>query len=201
MFSVQECASRKSPGAARIGSVRPPKWTLCVCLFISLWAGLVTARAAVAQTFTLTLAWDASPDAGVTGYRLYYGVASGQYTNSITVGNTTMATVTNLVKGVTYYFATTAYNASGVESPFSNEVTYTAPVTSRLHLVANAARQMVLTIEGQTGRAYNIEASENLTTWSPIGSVTPGSTGTASFVDTNAPSFSRRYYRLRDTSL
>jgi len=79
---------------------------------------------------SVTLAWDASPDASVVGYKVYYGPASGSYTNSATVGNVTNATLTGLVNGATYFFAATAFNAQGDESVFSNEATYTVPGTS-----------------------------------------------------------------------
>ncbi|MFO1512654.1 MAG: Ig-like domain-containing protein [Verrucomicrobiota bacterium] len=79
---------------------------------------------------SVTLAWDASPDASAVGYRIYYGPASGAYTNSATVGNVTTAVLTNLVNGSTYYFAATAYNSVGEESPFSNETSYSVPGAS-----------------------------------------------------------------------
>ena len=43
------------------------------------------------------------------------------------LGNTTTATVSNLISGVTYYFVVTAYNSAGVEGPPSNQASYTAP--------------------------------------------------------------------------
>ncbi|HEX5220637.1 MAG TPA: Ig-like domain-containing protein [Verrucomicrobiae bacterium] len=79
---------------------------------------------------SVTLAWDASPDASAVGYRIYYGPASGVYTNSATVGNVTSATLTGLVDGATYFFAATAYNSTGDESLFSNEANYTVPAIS-----------------------------------------------------------------------
>ena len=78
----------------------------------------------------VTLAWDASPDATAVGYRIYYGPASGVYTNSATVGNVTSATLAGLVDGATYFFAATAFNDLGDESIFSNEANYTVPVSS-----------------------------------------------------------------------
>jgi len=74
-------------------------------------------------TASVTLAWPASADPSVVGYKLYYGVASGAYTQTLDVGPATTATISNLIAGTRYYFAATAYNASGVESPFSNETT------------------------------------------------------------------------------
>ena len=78
----------------------------------------------------VTLAWDKSTDAIVTGYNIYYGGASRVYTNEINAGNATNVTISGFVTGVTYYFAATAYSASGLESPFSSEVVYTIPNVS-----------------------------------------------------------------------
>lgn len=71
------------------------------------------------------LAWDASPDASVRGYRVYWGAASRTYTNSLDAKSNLMATVSGLVEGITYYFAATAYDGDRVESVFSNEATNT----------------------------------------------------------------------------
>jgi hypothetical protein len=81
---------------------------------------------------TVTLAWSANiptsdPATNTTGYKLYIGLASGNYTQSIDVGNKTTATVSNLISGTTYYSVITAYNSAGLESLDSNEVSYLAP--------------------------------------------------------------------------
>jgi len=79
---------------------------------------------------SVSLAWDpSSPETGVAGYNVYYGVASRVYTNIVTAGNATNATVSGLVEGQTYYFAATAYDSIGTESDFSNEVSYSVPGT------------------------------------------------------------------------
>lgn len=94
-----------------------------------IWAAILflTGSFAMAQaTQSLNLVWDASPDSTVSGYRVYYGTSSGNYTTVIDVGNTTTATISNLTPGTTYYFVVTAYNASGVESTPSNETAATA---------------------------------------------------------------------------
>jgi hypothetical protein len=81
----------------------------------------------------VTLQWDPSPDLAVTGYRIYYGTASSNYTSMVNVpsnsfgGLATTCTVSNLTRGVTYFFAATAYTGSGLESDFSNEVSYKVP--------------------------------------------------------------------------
>lgn len=68
------------------------------------------------------LSWDANTEPDLDGYRLYYGVAPGTYQNVLDVGNVTTATVTSLQPGTRYFFAVTAYDVSGNESGFSNEV-------------------------------------------------------------------------------
>lgn len=67
----------------------------------------------------VTLAWNPSPDLGVVGYRIYYG-SSGNYSNSVYVGNVTQATLTGLPNDPLYY-AATAVDTNGLESVFSNE--------------------------------------------------------------------------------
>ena len=73
----------------------------------------------------VSLAWDRSPDVGVTGYHIYYGIGSRQYTNKTTFGNVTNVTVMLPARGTTFFFAATAYNGTGLESDFSNEASYT----------------------------------------------------------------------------
>ena len=76
----------------------------------------------------VALAWDASPDSAVTGYNLYYGTNSGVYsTNKLNVGNVLTATVNITPRGVLYYFVASAYDANGMESPFSNEISNSVP--------------------------------------------------------------------------
>jgi hypothetical protein len=76
-----------------------------------------------------TLAWDASVDPNVAGYVINYGVASRSYTNTVSVGNLTSGTISNLVEGTTYFFAAKAYNNASVQSDFSNEASYLVPAS------------------------------------------------------------------------
>jgi hypothetical protein len=70
----------------------------------------------------VSLAWNPSTSPGVTGYKIYYGASSGSYGTPIPIPNQTTYIVTGLPDG-TYYFAVTAFDASGNESGYSNEVT------------------------------------------------------------------------------
>lgn len=69
---------------------------------------------------------DGSPLTNLSGYEIYYGTASGNYTQSVSVGNAGLATyvVDNLSPG-TYYFTVSAVNADGTQSPMSSEVSAT----------------------------------------------------------------------------
>src|SRR5213593_415627 len=69
---------------------------------------------------SVALTWNPSPDPAVVGYFLYIGTASGSYTIKLDVGNYSGTTVSGLLQGRTYYFASTAYDASGYESPLSS---------------------------------------------------------------------------------
>jgi Fibronectin type III domain len=81
---------------------------------------LVTA----ASTSTI-ITWNPSTDPNVTGYNIYYGTQSGNYTNEISVGNVTNAAVGNLSSGTTYYFAAKSRDDAGDQSAFSNEASFT----------------------------------------------------------------------------
>ena len=65
---------------------------------------------------------DGSPLMDLGGYRIYYGTSSGFYETALDVGDVITSTVTNLTEGSVYYFVVTAYDLSGNESDFSNEV-------------------------------------------------------------------------------
>ena len=55
------------------------------------------------------LAWDASPSVEVTGYNVYYGCGSRQYTNKVDSGPALTATVTNLVRGAVESWSPLSY--------------------------------------------------------------------------------------------
>ena len=80
-----------------------------------------------------TLAWyPGVSSTNVAGYFIYYGASSGSYTNQVDVGLATNGVVSNLAAGTTYYFATTAYTASGLESDLSNEAVWQCPLRLKI---------------------------------------------------------------------
>lgn len=74
-------------------------------------------------TMDVTLGWDASTSKDVIGYKAYYSKEpGGQYTDNIDAGNVLEYEIKGLIKGTTYYFAVTAYDAENRESNFSNQI-------------------------------------------------------------------------------
>jgi Putative Ig domain len=64
----------------------------------------------------------------LAGFYIYYGNVPGTYPNKIQIPNPTETSyvVSNLTSG-TYYFVATAYDATGVESPYTNVASKTIP--------------------------------------------------------------------------
>ena len=91
-----------------------------------------------------TLSWDApttnvdgTPLTDLAGYRIYWGPVSGVYIKPpVDVKNVLTYKVTGLSEGLTY-FVVTAYDTSGNESCYSNEVSkkiVIAPGCSNMNL-------------------------------------------------------------------
>lgn len=86
-----------------------------------------TSEMTAATSETATLSWNANSEPDLQGYKIYLATTSGGYGAPITTlpMDVTSHTVTGLETGTTYFFAVTAYNSSGAESSFSNEVSKT----------------------------------------------------------------------------
>ena len=129
-----------------------------------------------------TLTWDAATDdTGVEGYYVYTGLESveqngGGYTfGSVDAGNSTTYVMDNLTNGVTYYFAVTAYDDDGNESPYYSkevEVTpesselgdFTAPTVSSATAVSSTLVEVVFSEEVElptdTSSAFALESTD-----------------------------------------
>ena len=91
-----------------------------LALMLSMMCAAVLAQQAV------TLAWDASPDAGCVGaYRIHFGETSRGYVFSTNAGPVLTQTVT-VPYPADWFFAVTAVGTNQLESGFSNEVMWRA---------------------------------------------------------------------------
>lgn len=150
----------------------------------------------------VTLAWDPSPGPDIAGYRLYSGLASQTYTSMLDVGSATTGTISNLLAGTTYYFAVTAYDVAGLESPFSGEIAYTVPLPlggAALALSINQTNQVALSGTAPPGYQYAVQCTSDFTNWINIGTATADATGAFQFTDPGAATNSARFYRFLQT--
>ncbi|HNY66049.1 MAG TPA: fibronectin type III domain-containing protein [Deltaproteobacteria bacterium] len=76
---------------------------------------------------SLQISWKANTESDLSGYRIYYGTSTRDYTYALNVGNTTSVKVDGFIEGTTYYLALTSYDYSGNESGFSSEASVTIP--------------------------------------------------------------------------
>ncbi|MAT84451.1 MAG: hypothetical protein CMD39_09200 [Gammaproteobacteria bacterium] len=96
--------------------------------------GSAVAMISVAISDTVSLNWQAPTEntdgsllTDLSGYRIYYGLRSGDYTDSVLIGAAASTShALELVSGE-YYFAMTALDAEGNESGYSNEVIKVVP--------------------------------------------------------------------------
>ncbi|KAA0890514.1 Ig-like domain-containing protein [Oryzomonas rubra] len=136
-------ATRKNTGNGWIGESR-------LFLVNLLTMVLLVATHATCFASSIVLQWDADTDPNVTGYKVYYqadsatqpfqGTGATQGAAPLDVQSLTTATITGLDPAHAYYFAVAAYNASGVESSYSNiasipeltppTVSLSSPITS-----------------------------------------------------------------------
>jgi hypothetical protein len=103
-------------------------FSLCLLIIvIFLNAPVVTAGRATLSWNRPTKNTDGTRLTNLAGYKIYYGTSPGNYSEIIDVGKATTHTIADLTDGFTYYFVATAYNTSGYESGYSNEVSKTIP--------------------------------------------------------------------------
>ena len=97
-------------------------------MWLRKWIAATLSLACAACASAARLEWDANQDGGLTvGYKIHYGLASRQYTNTVDVGNVTEWPIpAEWPRNQDYFFAATAYSATGQESGYSNEAIYYA---------------------------------------------------------------------------
>lgn len=82
-----------------------------------------TVSSTTSTTKSATLTWTANGETDLAGYKIYRATSTGAYGAPIaTLGKVTSYAVANLQTNTTYFFVITAYDSSGNESSYSNEV-------------------------------------------------------------------------------
>ncbi|HAA03994.1 MAG TPA: hypothetical protein DCE18_11535, partial [Syntrophobacteraceae bacterium] len=156
------------------GSLRflTPKSFLGACsAFLILLSTILFSQPVLAAS--VTLAWDANTQTGVTGYKIYWGTSSGNYPDSKDVGNVTTYTVTGLNSGTTYYFVATSHTNTGAESGFSNQVSTTTPVVNTAPVASSGS----LSVSGKNpayGSLIATDADGNALTYSIVSAPSKG---------------------------
>jgi hypothetical protein len=150
-----------------------------------------------AMAASVTLDWNASSSANVLGYNVYFGTSSGNYASKVDVGGSMSVTISNLVPGLTYYFAATAYDASGGESGFSSEISYSVPGGLTMIPSATPGASPVIQFSVVPDSWYEVQASTDLQHWATV-----AQTGVMTanilmqFSDPYASQYPSRFYRL-----
>jgi hypothetical protein len=140
----------------------------------------------------MPLTWSPSGDPSVKGYKIYYGTTSHNYTNCVDVGSVTNASIVLPAAGTTYYVAATAYDSTGAESDFSEEMVYVAPAAATMTATASQAPgQFSFTVSGTAGAKYVVQASTNLMDWVSVQTNTVPFT----FTNPNTAALARCFYR------
>jgi len=131
------------------------KWIIAfVLLLIFLSHSRTWAADATLTWYATKTRTNGSALTNLAGYKVYYGIASSSYAQVVNVGLTSnpsapIYTITNLAAGNTYYFAVTAYDASGKESGLSSEVSKTfagATTTTTTRATTTTTRTTTTTV-------------------------------------------------------
>ena len=144
-FSTTSGTLSGTPATQDVGTAGPIQITVSdgrttsalTSFAITVAAGAAPGAAGAGQSSAptnATISWvpptqntDGSSVGPLSGYKIYYGTASQQYTTTISVSNAGLTTyvIDALNMGTTYYFAVTAVTVTGMESAFSPEVAAT----------------------------------------------------------------------------
>jgi hypothetical protein len=191
-------------------SVKTPSSLLKSCGLFALTILALSVESATAATFhTVNLAWNAVPEPGIQGYRVYAGTATGVYSQTFEVGTSLSVPVPSREFGQTYYFSVKAIGSTGLESPYAQELVVTIappPLPLGGGLTVNGSGQRALNWtfpKASLGSSpeFIIEQSTNLVNWTVAATVQPsastgGTTQIANFSWPVAISGTRRFYRL-----
>jgi len=145
----------------------------------------------------VTLAWDASPDASVNGYALYYGIENSNLTNRVDVGLAQSVTLTNLYAYSNYFFFATAYNVLGIESIPSGILFYAPPAITWLRITKLPKGLTRLQFRSAVGSRCRIEyaSTPDSNVWLTLATTDADAAGNVVINDSAAVFSEKRFYR------
>jgi hypothetical protein len=125
------------------------------------WLGLLVSS--FANAAGLKLKWQANTEADLAGYKIHVGSVSRTYDRSVDVGDTTLAVIGDLTVGIPYFISVTAYDRTGNESIFSQEINVTLGDTQAPTLVSITplSRTELLLVFSEPVEEKAIQASAN----------------------------------------
>ena len=129
--------------------------------------------------YGLNLAWNPVPETNITGYKVYVGTQSGQYTATYATGTTAAFPLSGLNFGQTYYLAVSAVGSTGIESPLSAELAVIIappplPMGSQLTSTASGALALEWTLPTSamgSSPEFIVQASPDLVKWTQVDTV------------------------------
>ena len=112
-------------------------------LFVLIVFSLLFASTPEVCAAEVTLAWDPNPEPAVEGYRVYYGKASGFYTNVVDAGNRTDCVIRGSIRGprISLRARPTARQATRAISP--DEIVYATDGCCDLFIGQFGRRQLL----------------------------------------------------------
>jgi hypothetical protein len=144
---------------------------------------------------SVTLAWNASPDASVAGYMIHYGNDSTNFSRQVDAGTNTSWSVTGLKEGGTNYFVVSAYDVNHNESLPSNQTVYYVPGVVQLAAVNGPHQAVTVNFPVAPGHTYAVQASTDLKNWHTIWQTTALSNTWVQYQDPVAVNLPMRFYR------
>lgn len=165
-------------------------------LVLFIWLANVNRTAAC----NVVLNWNSTASPAVVGYNVYFGTSSGHYLYKFNAGNQTTATISNLIAGVTYFFAATTVDTNGGESGYSSEVSFIIPGMLTMTQGASSgspASPAVIQFPVAPGHWYEVQATTDFQNWSSIWQTSIAVSNVwMQFTNQEPAIYPSRYYRL-----
>jgi hypothetical protein len=94
----------------------------------------------IATTTAVLILWSANPETNVVGYRVHHGPSPRRYIEVVDVGTNLSWVITN--DAPLTFFAVTAYDTDGLESDFSDEVSWQPGGTNAITIKRSQAKRV-----------------------------------------------------------